>query len=252
MVVESHAITLAVAQQAEISSSVEIALTRLADAGAYARNVECSPWDFAVEMRSLIAAGLSTSDLRWLVMRGYVEHAQEVTRAQDASRRYRPSHNLSFGEKTCFVLTDLGAGLVGASGNGSPQLLRDRPESSRRPANPEPSPVGLPTWDPDRRVLRLGDQVVKHFKVPSPSQEAILQAFEEEGWPAAIHDPLPPQPGQDSKRRLRATLQSLNGNQKNGLVWFRGDGTGERVLWELREESDKPPTVVVLKRNRAA
>ena len=40
---------------------------------------------------------------------------------------------------------------------------------------------------------------MKQFKVPSPTQESILAAFEEEGWPAAIDDPLPPQPEQDSQ-----------------------------------------------------
>ena len=77
---------------------------------------------------------------------------------------------------------------------------------------------------------------MKWFRVPSPSQEAVLAAFEEEGWPAAIDDPLIPQPAQDSKRRLRATLQSLNRNQQNRLIQFRGDGSGERILWELTNE----------------
>ncbi len=91
----------------------------------------------------------------------------------------------------------------------------------------------VPCWDRNRRTLRLGDKIVKRFRVPSPSQEAILVAFEEEGWPAAIYDPLPPHPLQNSKRRLRATLQSLNGGQTHRLVRFRGDGSGERIVWEL-------------------
>ena len=34
-------------------------------------------WDFAVEIRCLIALGLTTSDLRVLVKRGYVKNAPE-------------------------------------------------------------------------------------------------------------------------------------------------------------------------------
>ncbi len=75
--------------------------------------------------------------------------------------------------------------------------------------------------------------IVKQFNVPSPNQEAILAAFEEEGWPSAIDDPLPPQPEQDPKHRLRNTIQKLNANQKHPLLHFRGDGSGQRILWEL-------------------
>ena len=82
-------------------------------------------------------------------------------------------------------------------------------------------------------MLRIEGYIVKQFKVPSPSQEAILAAFEEEGWPVAIDDPLPPQPEQDPKHRLRQTIQSLNANQKNRLLHFRGDGSGQRILWEV-------------------
>jgi len=91
----------------------------------------------------------------------------------------------------------------------------------------------VPLWNHDRRVLCVGDVVVKRFRVPSPNQETILAAFQEEAWPTAIDDPLPCPAGRDSKRRLRSTVQSLNANQKNRLLRFRGDGTGTRVLWEL-------------------
>ena len=86
-------------------------------------------------------------------------------------------------------------------------------------------------------MLYWDGQIVKQFKVPSPTQESILAAFEEEGWPAAIDDPLPPQPEQDSKRRMRNTIQHLNANQKVPLVFFRGDGSGQRILWEPAEGS---------------
>ena len=55
---------------------------------------------------------------------------------------------------------------------------------------------------------------MKQYRVPSFCQEAILEAFEEEGWPPAIDDPLPPHPEQDPKRRLRNTIKSLNANQE--------------------------------------
>ena len=89
-----------------------------------------------------------------------------------------------------------------------------------------------PHWDRDRRELWLGKKLVKQFRLPSRNQETILAAFEEEGWPGSIDDPLPPQPEQDTKRRLHETIRSLNRHQKHHLLRFQGDGTGQRVMWD--------------------
>ena len=66
-----------------------------------------------------------------------------------------------------------------------------------------------PVWDAGCRELRLRGQIVKRFKVPSPIQESILAAFQEEGWPSAIDDPLPPHPEQD-QRRVCATRSRIS------------------------------------------
>ncbi|MCA9075835.1 MAG: hypothetical protein KDA93_12430 [Planctomycetaceae bacterium] len=64
------------------------------------------------------------------------------------------------------------------------------------------------------------------------NQEVVLCAFEEDGWPERVDDPLPPQPDQDSKRRLADTIKCLNRKQVNKLIHFRGDGTGQGIVWE--------------------
>jgi hypothetical protein len=64
-------------------------------------------------------------------------------------------------------------------------------------------------------------------------QEAILMAFEEEHWPPRIDDPLPAHPDLLPKRRLHDTIKGLNRKQKNCLIRFMGDGTGEGIRWEL-------------------
>src|SRR5437867_1146615 len=76
-------------------------------------------------------------------------------------------------------------------------------------------------------------ELVKVFKLPSPMQEAILMAFEEEHWPPRIDDPLPMHPVLLPKRRLHDTIKSLNRNQKSCLIRFMGDGTGEGIRWEM-------------------
>jgi hypothetical protein len=93
-----------------------------------------------------------------------------------------------------------------------------------------------PRWDAERRELWFNRQLVKRFKWPADNQEKVLAAFEEEGWPGRIDDPLSPQPEQDPKRRLHDTIKRLNRDQTNALMHFRGDGTGEGVIWELARE----------------
>lgn len=48
-----------------------------------------------------------------------------------------------------------------------------------------------------------------------------------------IDDPLPPVFDIEPKRRLHDTIKSLNRHQKNRLIRFKGDGTGQGIRWEL-------------------
>ena len=66
------------------ASKVQPALAQLATAYMYSRATGVDPWQFAVEMDRLMAAGMTTSQLRWLVLMGYVEHAREVTGPHDS------------------------------------------------------------------------------------------------------------------------------------------------------------------------
>ena len=81
----------------------------------------------------------------------------------------------------------------------------------------------------------MGDVIVKQFKVPANNQHRVLTAFEEEGWPERVDDPLPPRDGVDPKRRLHDTINSLNRHQRNALIRFFGNGTGDGVLWQSVE-----------------
>jgi hypothetical protein len=91
-----------------------------------------------------------------------------------------------------------------------------------------------PHWDAGRR-LWLGKQLLKWFRQPASNQTTLLDAFEEQGWSVHIDDPLPRQDAeeeQDSKRRLHDTIRNLNRNLPPNTIRFRGDGTGQGVLWE--------------------
>lgn len=213
------------------AARIVAAMTQLTEAHQYAVDAGRDVWDFAVEIHALRAVDLTTNDFRWLACKGYVEHAQETTRPGAEKRSFRPDDEVRFSNKSCFVLTKAGLALAEA-------ILRDVSPGSRgaagngsEPALPEICP-GVPVWDPLRRELRMGGKLVKQFKLPSPNQERVLIAFEEEGWPPRIDDPLSRNGCPDHKRRLHDTIKSLNRHQKHRLIRIKGDGTGEGVLWE--------------------
>ena len=198
---------------------------------------------------------MTTGQLRVLFKRGYLSHAREVTTPQDADRRFEaPSVNGTFHRNTCFVLSKAGQARFCPDLSEPDHAVVEMPlavsvdeagfSAESRVAVPSPelprheSRQGMrASWDTASRTLFLGERVIKHFAVPAASQEAVLEAFQEEGWPTSIDDPLSPVPDQQPKARLRNTIKSLNRNQLTDVIRFRGDGTGQRVGWEILSES---------------
>jgi hypothetical protein len=199
-----------------------------------ARCAERDPWEFAVELEELKQIGVSNTQLRWLICRGYLEVRRELTGPQDGARRFARHTNLHFPDNCCFVLTAAGEQLAEASLNRHFPGL-SHPRDSKLAASPT-----CPRWDAVLRELRWGELVVKSFRVPSPNQELVLTAWEEECWPVQIADPLPRGVGIDTKRRLHDTIKRLNRNQVHRLLRFEGDGRGLGVRWSLiRQQSEK-------------
>lgn len=208
----------------------------LVEAYDYAIDLDCDVWNFAVEIATLHAAGLSDSDLRWLISRVLIRHGGETTFLGEQRRSFRQIEGLRFFEQSCFVLTESGRRFAEQDAN-----CICRPESLNRRIVERHAwqTERTPHWDSVRHELLFGDIVVKHFKLPAPNQEAILMAFEEERWATKIDDPIPPADDQEPKQRLRDTIKSLNRNQKNRLIRFTGDGSGQGVLWELIDRSQR-------------
>ena len=215
-----------------ISARVHIALALLTEAYQYARELGQSLWDFAVEIDVMHRAGVTNSDFRWMAYKGMLDHGRETTMIGDANRSFRRGGNLSFNRRSCFVITNSGLGFALDQPTSvelkspSVEISTGTSVISRHSLNDE-----VPSWDRDRQELRWGDTVVKQFKVPAPNQELILAAFQEDGWPVRIDDPLPPHPELDPKRRLHDTINSLNRSQKLPLIRFLGDGSGQGVRW---------------------
>lgn len=213
----------------------------LIEARAYAADVGDDSCRFALDQSELRAAGLQPRDLRWLLAKGYIARVSSEKRASLSQPRLCVARRLDFDAGDRFVATEEGV----AFWMRGPEAPGD---TDARSVVAVIGPTGLirpqsesrPHWDAQRRELCVGEAVVKRFRQRSPLQELLLTAFEEEGWPQRIADPLPRRAEQNPKRRLHDTIRSLNLNQLAPLVRFGGDGTGEGVIWEWTEAAEQP------------
>jgi hypothetical protein len=183
-------------------------------ARCHAQTLGVNAWQFAVEIGTLEGLGMSRNDLRLLEKGGDLEHRWESRGGKSGQRKFAKATR--YGEFSCFILTEQGLAtaneLSGVSVNGGKIK---------------------PQWDDRRRELHLGAVLIKRFRVPARNQELILGAFQEEGWPQRIDDPLPPAAGIAPKKRLHDAINNLNANHTNeGRLRFRGDGWGQGIMWE--------------------
>ncbi len=214
----------------------------------YTQELGCDPWDFAVEISCLRELGLTNNDLRWLLYKNYAVQGLEVIDDKHDRRVFHSGGLLHLANESCFILTEEGEAFARSLADNG--IMRAQPSnghavdsgseiaislpsrvltvSAKTPRNDVPGPC----WDKDRRSLFFGTTLVKQFKVPAPNQEIILEAMQEENWPARIDDPLPAHPAIDPKRRLHDTINSLNRNQRVDLLRFMGDGSGQAICWE--------------------
>jgi hypothetical protein len=224
---------------------LQLGLALLLRAYGYAKDSRSCPWEIAVPISDLYDSGLTRTDLHWLLVCRYAEHARETTDVRSDHRRFEHAGRAVIHDDSCFVLTPHGADFAA-------KLLRLPPIVDDAFSEAEtPQPVALydtaergdtnhfsslaiaqPTWCAHSRELFLGKVLVKRFRVPADNQEVILSTFQEEGWPKLIDDPLSPTPEIAPKRRLHDTIAGLNRNQVNRVVRFYGNGTSDGVRWE--------------------
>ena len=76
----------------------------------YAQEVRRDLWEFAVEIQCLRDAGMNNAELRWLVCKGLVQHAEEENNESNMKSRrvFRKVGDLTLLQRSCFVLTKKG------------------------------------------------------------------------------------------------------------------------------------------------
>jgi hypothetical protein len=228
-----------------INDNLYAALALLRHAYDCAEDAHAAPWDFALEVGRLHEGCLTVTDLRWLVAKGFVEHGAETSVYGDAHRSFTRGGGFNLWTTTCVVLTGKGAAFArqvlqaarATAAAAEPPEVTPPAAPRTQIASPDgeagPGAALRPHWDPGPRELSLGDRLVKQFHVPAGNQELILSAFQEEGWPKHIDDPLPGNQRTDPRTRLNDVVYRLNRAQVTPLIRFHTNGHGSGVHWSL-------------------
>lgn len=221
----------------EITELIQDGLIELVEAYRLSQDCRSPPIEFAIEISRLHRLGVNDSHLRWLLKKDLLRHAIETSLVTNSQRWFHENCGPIFNENSCFFLTGNGFNLFFECAGDLCEnpLERACPSADRlggAESHPEVQPV--PVWNADRQELRYVGELVKRYKLPSKNQIAILNSFQEDGWPVRIDDPLPQSPGVDSRRKLNDTVKALNNNQKKNWLRFRSDGTGEGITWEVK------------------
>jgi hypothetical protein len=179
--------------------------------------------DFALELLALTDGGIDQTELRILICHGLAEHLVESAHAGAKVRRFRRARSTRMSPASCFTLSEHGLAIART-------IRADESDPPHELAAPKPF------WDHDRHELRVDAPIVKRFRRPAKNQETILDAFQEDGWPPRIDDPLPGNAHIDRHDRLHDAVKKLN-RQKPHLVAFNSDGAGMGVLWVFRDRT---------------
>jgi hypothetical protein len=210
-----------------VSERMHQALRQLLNAHDFAGELGMDPWQFAVEVQGLRLAGLTTSDLRWLVCRRYVEHRLEQMQKGAAERRFHRAANLAITRRSCFILTPAGLELAleHVDGHTGPSPF-PAPAAVR---NGDPIAQAGPHWDEDTRILYWSGRPVKRYRYDAPNQEYVLRVFQSHDWTRSVEVQLPDDGGGSYKERLHDAIKHLNRSVRP-VLRFRQAGTW--VMWE--------------------
>jgi hypothetical protein len=178
----------------------------------------------AIPLLVLVQAGLPEEELARLVVAGVIAWRDgQVPRlgGRRGRRQTAAGYVLTSGGATAVIIalrTNRTAADLAESGFGELQVLV--------------VPTERPVWDGAMRQLWWRSRLVKQFRHDASNQRLIFMAFEEQGWPARIDDPLPHIARLNRKDRLREAVKSLNRGQKPLVLRFHTDGASEGIRWE--------------------
>src|SRR2546421_181508 len=125
------------------------ALVPLLESYYTARELNRTIWDLALELSSLHHLGVSDSQLRYVICRGFVEHRFETGLSDQAERTFSAPKCLRFNGNSCFVLTEAGRLAAKQASNQHTTTI-----IGKRTGN-------IPFYDVAKRILFFAGETVK-------------------------------------------------------------------------------------------
>ena len=211
---------LDVNRRPENSDHLRDALWLLLRAYDYAKELDHDVWSFAVEMPVLSTAHLTTSDLRWLACKGYVDHACETTKPDDHERHFSRNGAAMFTPETCVVLTSVGCFSWNATFAAKQSCHRHR-QNLAWPSAASPLPRMQPRPpEVGSRSTAIAFRWSGGEGIQAPLAQSRNGACGIRGRRLAGADRRSSQPGPnlDPRRRLRRHHKAMNRNQKRTLL----------------------------------
>ena len=184
---------------AGISPILQAALELLLGPYEQAEESGVSVWEVAATRPSLNAQGLTDDLLLRLLDQGLVDQRLER-----------------------IVLTARGAAV--ARGRGDPGQGLSGPHVVGE--------LTVPFYDEDLRTLSYAGRLVKRLRQQADVQEIVLRAFQRQGWPRALKNPLPKGPTIPLETRLHYAIRGLMNAQKDARIRFFRNGTACTICWE--------------------
>jgi hypothetical protein len=90
----------------------------------------------------------------------------------------------------------------------------------------------MPNYDGQLRELSFGGTMVHRCAPQARNMIAVLTAFQAQGWPRWIVDPLGNGPESDFEKHLHDTVGALNHAQKPRLIRFSSTGADRTIRWD--------------------
>jgi hypothetical protein len=126
-------------------------------------------------------------------------------------------------KRACCVLTAKGREIAP---DFCTEVARAANATTRQPIEAHRSGTESPRRNGEACQLWSAKLLIKEFRPPAVNQELVLAAFEEEGWPSRIDDPLPSTSNIDPRGRLHDTIKALNRHHLHQILRICGDGKG--------------------------
>lgn len=223
------------------------AVELLLEAEGFARDTACDIWDFAVEFPTLRTAGLTETDLRWLLKKEFLLHRLETTPVCESTRCFLGNGGLKFAPESCFVLTGAGETMlrlllrpeavsylsggghdhhepgrngtavhVNGHGISSPSPLSAERQTAERAALAARNGTGfhpLQSWsDAAADDTGTSGSTLRTYHGSSPAEETTVQAFSLTGTRGSL-ERIPPPVGRESRPQWDDSRKEL---------WFDG------------------------------